>query len=414
MLINKVLNNNLDKLVRPEIRLLHRAWPTFQVCGYTGLVLAVLLAMTLVIYQHLSPLVMLGIIVAAVLTFFAQAIITKIIIGEEDLVYYRHEIAVMTIATLLLWLLHRPILPYLDATLLGIGIFLACGRVGCLMVGCCHGRPYRWGVCYREKHAASGFPSYYAGVRFFPIQAVEALWVFSIVAAGTFLVLSGRPAGTALAWYIVTYDVGRFSFEFVRGDRERPYLWGFSEAQWVSLLLMCAVVLAEISGVLVLYPWHLIATACLICTMVAVALDRRWRRAVSHKLLHPHHIKEVAEAIELVTQVATGKNVSTWQEAVPTSIYVGRTSLGMQISASKIINGASSVYHYALSRQNGNITEEMARALSRLILQLRHPGSSSELIKGQQGVFHLLIAASRQANEDVQDVAQYAIGIDHV
>src|SRR5437879_5906393 len=100
MLINKVLNNNLDKLVRPHIRLLHRLLPTFQVCGYTGLALAVLLSMTLVIYQNLSSSVMLAIILAAVLTFFAQAIITKIITGEEDLVYYRHEIAVMTVAAL--------------------------------------------------------------------------------------------------------------------------------------------------------------------------------------------------------------------------------------------------------------------------------------------------------------------------
>src|SRR5947209_17657694 len=138
MLLNKVLNNNLDKLVRPGIRLLHRALPSFQVCGYTGLALAILLSMSLVIYQHLSPLVMLGIILAGVLTFFAQAIITKIILGEEDLVYYRHEIAVMAVAALLLWLLRQPILPYLDATLLGIGIFLACGRIGCLMVGFCY------------------------------------------------------------------------------------------------------------------------------------------------------------------------------------------------------------------------------------------------------------------------------------
>src|SRR5258707_9303091 len=93
MLLHTVFNSNLDKLVRPEIRLLRRPWSTFQVCGYTGLALAILLSMTLVIYQHLSPLVMLGIILAAVLTFFAQAIITKIILGEEDLVYYRHEIA---------------------------------------------------------------------------------------------------------------------------------------------------------------------------------------------------------------------------------------------------------------------------------------------------------------------------------
>ncbi|MFL5628555.1 MAG: prolipoprotein diacylglyceryl transferase family protein, partial [Ktedonobacteraceae bacterium] len=357
-------NNNLDKLVRPYMRLFHRSWPTFQVCGYTGLALAILLSMTLVIYQHLSPFIMLCIILAAVLTFFAQTIITKIITGEEDLVYYRHEIAVITVAAVLLWLLHQPLLPYLDATLLGVGIFLACGRVGCLMVGCCHGRPYHWGVCYREEHTAIGFPSYYVGVRFFPIQALESLWVFSIVLVGTFFVLSSHPAGTALAWYIVTYDMGRFCFEFVRGDRERPYLWGFSEAQWASLLLMCVIALAEVFGVLVLYPWHIAATACLICTMIIVALDRRFRRTVSHQLLHPHHIQEVAEAVELVTQAASEMSLNSGQEA---GIHVACTSLGIQISASRMSNETGFIHHYALSRLDGGLNEKTACILTRLI-----------------------------------------------
>jgi hypothetical protein len=408
MVHHNVFNTNLDKLVRPHIRLLHRLLPTFQVCGYTGLALAILLSMTLVIYQHLSPFVMLAIILFAVLTFFAQAIITKIITGEEDLVYYRHEIAVLTVAALLLWILHQPILPYLDATLLGVGIFLACGRIGCLMVGCCHGRPYHLGVCYREEHTTIGFPSYYVGVRFFPIQAIESLWVFSIVAVGTFLVLSGRSAGTALAWYIFTYDVGRFSFEFVRGDRERPYLWGFSEAQWVSLLLMCAIALAELFRILTLYPWHIVATACLICTMIVVALDRHFRRKASHQLLHPHHIKEVAEAIELVTAVE--KNVSF----KPDTIRMGRTALGIQISGSRIADGTKLIYLYTLSHQSENMTEETASILARLILQLKHPYNTHKLIKSQHKVFHMVFDVPQQNHDSVGDVAQYAVGVGHV
>src|SRR5207302_11504495 len=135
-----VFNSTLDRLVRPEIHVLKWPWPTLQVCGYTGLALAILLSLALVIYQSLSLWIMISIILGAVFTFFAQAIITKMIIGEEDLVYYHHEIAVLSMAALFLWIIRQPILPYLVATLLGVGIFLACGRVGCLMVGCCHGR----------------------------------------------------------------------------------------------------------------------------------------------------------------------------------------------------------------------------------------------------------------------------------
>src|SRR5712691_4235038 len=120
----------VDKLLRPEVHVLHKSWPSFQVCGYTGLACAILLSMSLVIHQRLSPWVMVAIILVAVLTFLAQAMLTKIVTGNEDLVYYRHEVAVLCMAALFLWIVHQPVLPYIDATQLGIGIFLACGRVG--------------------------------------------------------------------------------------------------------------------------------------------------------------------------------------------------------------------------------------------------------------------------------------------
>jgi prolipoprotein diacylglyceryltransferase len=130
----------------------NRYYSAFQVCGYTGLVLAVLLSMILAIYRGLSPLIMGGVIGTAMLTFLGLAMATKIITGEEQLIYYHHEIAIMIMAAIFLKLLNQPLLLYLDITILGIGIFLACGRVGCLMVGCCHGRPHKLGVCYRTNY----------------------------------------------------------------------------------------------------------------------------------------------------------------------------------------------------------------------------------------------------------------------
>jgi hypothetical protein len=143
--------------------------------------------MSLVTYLGLSPLVLVWLVLTAVLTFLALAMVTKIITGEENLIYYHHEIAVMVVAACLLNLLYQPVLPYLDITILGLGTFLAFGRVGCLMVGCCHGRPHGRGVCYRAEHAAAGFTPYLVGVRLFPIQAVESVWVFSIVVVGVCL-----------------------------------------------------------------------------------------------------------------------------------------------------------------------------------------------------------------------------------
>lgn len=393
----EVLSHYLDKLVRPEVNVRHRSWPAFQFCGCAGLSLAVLLAITLVTYPGRSQLVMVGIVLASVLTFFALVMATKIITGEELIIYYHHEIAVMIVAALLLWLLRQPVLPYLDVTILCIGVFLVCGRVGCLMVGCCHGRPHRWGVCYRAEHAEAGFTSYYVGVRLFPIQAVESLWVLCIVVAGVSFVLSGRPPGTALAWYVVTYDLGRFCFEFMRGDAKRPYLWGFSQPQWISILLMCFVVWAELSGLLPLHLWHIGATVCLAAAMIVIALRRRFQRPAKYRLLHPRHVKEVAEAVELISAPANESTVvGQWtvmpgRDSAPADIRIGCTSLGVQISADKVRGAAGYIYHYALSFRDGGMTEETARILARLILQLKRATGSSEFVKGNRDVFHLLI-----------------------
>jgi Prolipoprotein diacylglyceryl transferase len=389
------LNRCLDKFVHPFIHARGGIWPAFQVCGYTGLALAVLVALTLTARLGLSQVMTVALILAAILTFFGLVMATKIITGEERIIYYHHEIAVMVVAAFLLWILGHPVLPYLDVLILGVGAFLVCGRVGCLMVGCCHGRPHRWGVCYREEHADAGFTPYFVGVRLFPVQVVESLWVFFVVTTGVTFVLNGHPAGAALAWYVVTYDLGRFCFEFLRGDPNRSYLWGFSQPQWISLLLMCGVVWAEVANVLPLHLWHVAATAFLALVMGAIGLARRFSRTTRHRLLHPRHVKEVAEAMSLSSSPATGaKAASQWtvlprKNSIPA--HIGYTSLGVQISGGKVNGAAGDTYHYTLSCRDGGMTEETARILAGLILQLRQAIGAGEFVKGNQNVFHLLI-----------------------
>jgi prolipoprotein diacylglyceryltransferase len=223
MWLRKAFNQNLDTLVRPEVHVFHITRSTFVVCGYAGLALGTLLCMLLAMYQGLSLWISGLIVVTAGFTFLGLNMLTKVITGEERVVCYHHQIAVLLVTTGLLRLLGQPTLPYLDATMLGVGLFIACGRVGCLMVGCCHGRPHGWGVCYRPEHADAGFESYLVGVRLFPIQALASLWLFTAVLVGSGMVLLGYAPGEALAWYIVAYSAGRFCFEFIRGDPDRPY-----------------------------------------------------------------------------------------------------------------------------------------------------------------------------------------------
>lgn len=375
------INRFFDTLARPEIKVFSHSRSAFKVCGFSGLILAILLGFGLTFFRGLSPWVMLGLIGVAMLTFLALAMFMKIISGEEQLIYYHHEIAIMVMAALFLKLLNYPLLPYLDIVILGIGTFLFCGRIGCLMVGCCHGNPNRLGVCYSHDHVEAGFTSYYEGIRLFPIQMVESLFVLLVVITGLLWLLIDAVPGQVMAWYIVAYDIGRFVFEFFRGDADRPYYLGFSEAQWISVFLMIAIVAAEYKGWLIFHLWHVIAAAVMVVSMVLVSIYRLFNGTIHHKLFNPRHVREVAHAVTMA------KN----DEPLPGKVTITSTSLGFHISSGQVQEDGSDLCHYTFSLQDRTMDQQTADSLARLILRLKQHTGAKELLNRTPGVFHLIL-----------------------
>jgi hypothetical protein len=371
-------NRFFDRLARTHLRVLGRPRPSFQVCGLTGLAVAVALALTLVARRGLPLWPMLAIALAACATFFVLAFATKIVTGEEALVYYHHEIAVVVVAALLLAALRQPVLAYLDATLLGVGAFLAFGRIGCLMAGCCHGRPSAFGVCYRDEHAEIGLPRYFVGVRLFPIQAVESGWVACLVIVGALMIWRGAAPGAAFAFYVVLYDLGRFLFEWVRADLGRPYYAGFSEAQWISLALTWLVTLLGIAGLLPFAAWHPIVALGLSAAIVGVSLARRARGDDAHRIAEPQHVDEVGRALLRAGAEPAGEP------------RVVTTALGYRLSAGMIDLPAGPVRHVTISASQGPLRETSAAAFARLFRQL-WPEVGFELLRGARpDVAHLV------------------------
>lgn len=375
-------NKQLNYQPRLVVHVGCHSLPAFQLCGYAGLSLAIALTQALVIARGLSPLVMAAITLVAAATFFVLGIITKMLTGVEKLVYYHHMIAVLTATALLLWLLGQPLLPYMDITLLGVGAFVACGRIGCLMVGCCHGRPHRWGVCYGNAHAAAGFDPHLVGVRLFPTQLIEAIWVATAVLSGAIMVLAGWPAGSALAWYIVAYDIERFLLEFWRGDADRPYYHGFSEAQWISVGLMILVSIAELINILPWHWWHIVATLGIMVAMLVVAA--RHRNNSAYRLALPQHIIEIAATLDRLA--CSMPMVESAQ-----MVRVETTSEGIRLSRGVIDHNTGRIYYYTFSRVGSALSDDAGSMIGRLILDLKHPTARLELVKGVQGGFHALI-----------------------
>jgi len=396
VIIREMLNRCLDKLARPQLSLLDRKCSSYKVCGYTGLGCAAVLGLCLAWLMSLLPWVVLCLLPVSALTFFGLAMGTKILTGQELITYYHHQIAVMTSTSLVLRLLDAPVLPYLDITALGLGMFLACGRIGCFMVGCCHGKPHGWGVCYTEKHREAGFTSHLVGVRLFPVQAVESLFVLLVVVVGTALVLSStyRP-GEALTWYIIAYGAARFFLEFLRGDPERPYFVGFSEAQWTSLLLMGALLATESLGFVPFHLWHWFVVGTIGLTMILLG----WRRAAvtgrSLQALTPAQVRELVETLDSLAtrrRVVDQPRADLFSYGVPTR----ETSFGLRISAGQIETPEGEVFHYALSGAMVSGKRKAAERLAAVILRLRHPSASFRLLDGGRGIYYILAHPGRE------------------
>jgi hypothetical protein len=357
-----------------------RAVPLFRVCGLAGLVAAVALSQALTAATGRSAPGMAALSLLAVLTFLGLAMAVKILVGEERLVYLHHEIAVLVVSSLALLAAGAPVLAHLDLLVLGIGAFLVLGRVGCLFASCCHGRPHRWGVRYTGAHGASGLDPHLIGARLFPTQLVEAAGVLAVVVAGSWAVLGGAPAGTALTTYLIGYDVLRFGLEFVRGDA-RPQHAGFSQAQWLTLTITVLVAAAELAGLLPVTRWHLAAAVGLLLWTAAVAVlrGRSTRARAAHRMGAAAHARELAAVLDELAETPPTRDVR-----------IVETTAGLRISRGRLPYGL----HYTLSTED-LLGRAAARRVARLVIDLHHPDAGWSLTRGGVGTFHVLVDADR-------------------
>jgi hypothetical protein len=367
----------------------------FGICGGLGVAIGMPLALWTSEHLGLSLGLTIGLAIAGIATLLATGMVAKILTAEESFVYFRDILPIFAVIAAIVRVIHQPVLTYLDVMAVGAGAFLACGRIGCQLVGCCHGRPSRWGIRYSQSHAECGFPSHYVGVRLFPIQAVESLFVFCLVASGIGIIWRGDPPGTMLSFYIATYAVGRFFIELARGDAERLFLWNFSEAQWTSLLLLWAIVLAEYWRILPASEWHLLAATGLILCLGLITVGRCLDGSHRFKLRHPHHVREIARALRQLSEISFGARVTESAATLAARVPVLITSSGIQLSGSAISEAAREVQHYCLSKKSNALTQAEAATLAHTIALLRNVRGTVPVLQGRSGIFHLLLARDR-------------------
>ena len=140
------------------------------------------------------------------------------------------------------WLIQRYKLPlWTTADLIAPGIALGhiVGRFGCLLAGCCYGRPtdVAWAITFTDPVAATNVGT--------PLQIpLHPTQLYDAGAEAIILVLllvserRGRPFPGRTFWlYMLLYAVSRFIIEIYRGD-ERGTIFGMSTSQFVAVVIV--------------------------------------------------------------------------------------------------------------------------------------------------------------------------------
>ena len=144
-----------------------------------------------------------------------------------------------------------PIWPTADMYAPGIALGHIIGRLGCLLAGCCYGRPtdVPWAITFTDPVAASnvGTP---LGIPLHATQlydaGAEALILIVLLVTER---MGRRFAGRTFWLYILLYAISRFIVEMYRGD-PRGTAGGFSTSQLVSMAIapIAVVMLLRLKG----------------------------------------------------------------------------------------------------------------------------------------------------------------------
>jgi phosphatidylglycerol:prolipoprotein diacylglycerol transferase len=160
------------------------------------------------------------------------------VLARSGGVFYGGLIAATLVAFWYMWRHSLPAWKTCDAFSPGIAVGHVIGRLGCLLAGCCYGKPSSmpWAITFTDPLAAAnvGTP---LNVALHPTQLYEAGAELVILVLLLATERRGRRFEGRTFWgYMLLYAISRFMIEFYRGD-ERGMIGGLSISQFISLVL---------------------------------------------------------------------------------------------------------------------------------------------------------------------------------
>ncbi len=124
------------------------------------------------------------------------------------------------------------------------------GRLGCLVQGCCHGRPAPESMGIRYMHPRSRVCrlTAWTGVPLHPTPVYSLLWNGVVALAVTRLWMLAAPLHLIAGIYFILTGLGRFVEEAWRGEPQTPVFLGLRLYQWAAIASVAGGVLMTALG----------------------------------------------------------------------------------------------------------------------------------------------------------------------
>jgi phosphatidylglycerol:prolipoprotein diacylglycerol transferase len=170
-------------------------------------------------------------------------------IQHGGLVYYGGFIGATIAAIIYIRWKKLPLWKIADVLAPSIALGSVFGRTGCLLNGCCYGRPtdLPWAITFTnlQAHDLSGTP---LNVPLHPTEIYDALLNLILYAFLAWLFRHKKFDGQIFATYLICYAITRSVVEYFRGDYTTlHYHLGLTPAQWISVpIFVTGLVLAAL------------------------------------------------------------------------------------------------------------------------------------------------------------------------
>jgi phosphatidylglycerol---prolipoprotein diacylglyceryl transferase len=188
----------------------------------------------------LGPWLLLGAIVGAravfVITYWPETfaghpIYEIFMVQHGGIVYYGGLIGSSLACIIFAWVKKLPLWRLADVLAPSVALGSFFGRWGCLMNGCCYGRPTTmpWGIQFPKGHDT--YPDYVH-----PTEIYDSLLNFALYGFLAWLFRRRKFDGQVFGYYLICYAILRSFVEMYRGDYTQEHYWkGMTPAQLVGI-----------------------------------------------------------------------------------------------------------------------------------------------------------------------------------